>query len=156
MSKPSKPNFTKSQLPMVRSLKAIARRKMGEPITFSKDQQEEFKRNSDRYEEIVAKTTARYIRHMPASQMRVVLLSKVSKVKLDEAQRKVLENYRENMDGIRKHAASQVGPIHSWSWGQEERARRQALFNELEALELDIISGETVDLAPYAKRLMPS
>lgn len=152
----SKPNHTKSQLPMIRSLKAIARRKMNEGITPSEAKLQEFTRNEKRYEELVAQKSAQYIRRMPVSWMRAVLLNTIDPGRLNEEQRKAVASYKNDMGAIKKSAAAQAGPISSWPWKQEERARRQALFNELETIELNIISGETVDLAPYAKQLMPS
>lgn len=153
----SKPNHTKSQLPMVRSLKAIARRKMNEDIQPTQAQREEFDRNEKRYEELVAQGEAQYIRRMPVSWLRALLLHyDVSYTVHTDEQRKAVASYKKNMTAIKERAAAQVGPTSHWAWEQEERARRQALFNELETIELNIISGETVDLAPYAKQLMPS
>lgn len=152
----SKPNHTKSQLPMVRSLKAIARRKMNEDIKPTQAQREEFDRNEKRYEELVAQGKAQYIRRMPVSWMRALLLDEVGPHLLNEEQRKAVSSYKNDMTAIKERAVAQVGPTCRWTWKQGELARRQALFNELETIELNIISGETVDLAPYAKQLMPS
>jgi gentisate 1,2-dioxygenase len=152
----SKPNHTKSQLPMVRSLKAIARRKMNENIEPSQAQLEEINRNAKRYAELVSQGKSQYIRRMPVSWLRAILLKSAGAVPLNEEQRKSVSSYESDMIAITKRAAAQAGPISNWPWVQEERARRQKLFNELETIELNIISGETVDLAPYAKQLMPS
>ena len=152
----SKPNHTKSQLTMVRSLKAIARRKMNEDIKPTQAQREEFDRNNKRYEELVAQGKAQYIRRMPVSWMRALLLSDAGPHLLNEEQRKAVASVKNDMTAIKERAVAQVGLTYSWSWKQQELARREALFNELETIELNIISGETVDLAPYAKQLMPS
>lgn len=152
----SKSNHTKSQLPMVRSLKAIARRKMNEDIKPTQAQREEFDRNDKRYEELVAQGKAQYIRRMPVSWMRALLLNEAGPRLLNEEQRKAVASFKNDMTAIEERAVAQVGPTYSWAWKQQELARRKALFNELETIELNIISGETVDLAPYAKQLMPS
>ena len=153
----SKPNHTKSQLPMVRSLKAIARRKMNEDLKPTQAQCEEFDRNEKRYEELVTKERTQYIRRVPVSWMRALLLHyDVSHTVLNDEQHKAVTSYKKEMTAIRERAAALVGPTCRWTWKQEELARRKALFNELETIELNIISGETVDLAPYAKQLMPS
>lgn len=152
----SKPNHTKSQLPMIRSLKAIARRKMNGEIEISPAVRKQVEENHKKWEEQINAQRARYIRKAPASLLRALVLhTELGYVhgpkEMSSLQLQQVRQFKSDMAAIA--SGTRNGPVSLSEWKIAERARYQELFQKLENTELQVIAGESVDLAPYTHQL---
>lgn len=144
---------TKSQLPMLRSLKAIARRKMNQS-TYNIEIPAAVKKQieANRKQELAdgLKIVRARVRALTKAELATFVLHHAAShlaPSSEHAQVRKLEQdlTRDLPDRYVHH------PEHTW-WREQIKDQKK-LFIELEAIELQIIAGEHVDLAPYARRL---
>lgn len=141
---------TKSQLPMIRSLKAIARRKMNEWPDVPPAIAEQIKKNVEKYDELLAKGRSQYIRRAPVSLLRSLVM-RMHRIPLTDGQKYSVAEFDADLKQMAERI--NVGHLHAHSWQQQEAARYREIFQDLENTELQVIAGESVDLAPYTRQL---
>lgn len=141
---------TKSQLPMIRSLKAIARRKMSEWPDVPPAVAEQIKKNLEKYHELLAKGRSQYIRRAPVSLLRSLVM-RMQSIPLTDGQKYSVAEFDADLKKMAERI--NVGPLHAHTWQQQEAARYREIFQDLENTELQVIAGESVDLAPYTRQL---
>lgn len=151
----------KSQLPMLRSLKAIARRKASIPyhrIETPPEVKEAYKARQKARDDMRYSTATRALMKLSTADRTILALTSVlaqefPTLRRDETQRREAVNkFRKHLSQLTKTVKlpAEEGP---YEYGREQVQKAQKLFHELETLELQIIAGEEVDLAPYARQL---
>lgn len=144
--------ITKSQLPMIRSLKTIAKRKSQQWPDVPDQVKEQIQKNQDKRNAWINRERKRYIARLPVSHLRCYMMRQ-NNVPLEEAQQKMAQEVIKDLTQI--GMTTNFGATTVTTWQQAEQARYRALFNELEAAELKIIAGEAIDLAPFTVALKP-
>lgn len=139
----------KSQLPMLRSLKTIARRKMNQEYKVPDELRKQFTADAERAKREHDKQVRKVINRMPAAMLRLEMLCRL-RFFLQADEQALLANFRLNYP-LPEEAVTAWDLQHAWVENQKAMAR--ATFEELERIELQIIAGEEVDLAPYARQL---
>ena len=146
---------TKSQLPMIRSLKAIARRKANVnhcSIPVPEEVRQRFVQEAKAAKKKQGSELRALFRRQTKSLL-VNLLLKKQDVLLTPAEEEQIVAFKTVLNEVQKS----IGPIHdsafAYNWREEQKNKAEELFNELENIELKVIAGESVDLAPYAAAL---
>lgn len=146
---------TKSQLPMIRSLKAIARRKAN-VNRCSIPVPEEVKQRFMQEAKAAKKKLSNELRALFRKQTKSLLVSLLLKkegVPITPAEEEQIVAFKAVLHEVQKS----IGPIYdstfAYNWQEEQKKKAEELFNELENIELKVIAGESVDLAPYAAAL---
>lgn len=146
---------TKSQLPMIRSLKAIARRKANLSY-FNIPVPEEVKHDCVRQAEAAKKKLNNDLRALFRRQNKSLLATlflEQRNVPLNPAEEEQVAAFKALLDEVYKSAGATLSSGYVYSWQKEQKKRAEELFKELENIELQVIAGESVDLAPYAAAL---
>lgn len=146
---------TKSQLPMIRSLKTIARRKANVTyydIVIPKDVSARLKNQVLAAKRERARALRALLRGQTKTLLVALALEKMS-VPLRPEEQAEIQAYKTTRNQMEDAAGETDVHMLERKWQQQQLQEAKDLFNELEAIELSIISGETVDLAPYANRL---
>jgi hypothetical protein len=146
---------TKSQLPMIRSLKAIARRKANisyYDIEIPSDVKTRLKNQVLSAKRERARALRALLRGQTKTLLVALALEKLC-VTLRPEEQAELQAYKVTREQVEDAAGGIDLHETERNWQREQLQEAKDLFNELEAIELNVISGETVDLAPYANRL---
>lgn len=146
---------TKSQLPMIRSLKAIARRKANVDrynIPVPEEVKQRFVQEAKAAKKKLNSELRALFRKQTKSLLVNLLLEKES-VPITPAEEEQIVAFKAVLNEVQKS----IGPIYDstfvYNWREEQKKKAGELFNELENIELKVIAGESVDLAPYAAAL---
>ena len=145
----------KEQLSLLRQLKAIARRKTSQrywDIPVPPDKAAEFKADILSLKRTRNNTLRKHVRSLPKQFLNTLVMDSL-KVKLTPEEKTTLAAWRQANQEL-------IGPIDhdindlQTTYQKQVVAEAVQVFSDLERLELEIIGGVEVDLAPYARRLM--
>ena len=146
---------TKSQLPMIRSLKAIARRKANlnyYDIPVPAEVKKRFTQEAQATRKKLSSELRALFRKQTKSLL-VNLLLKGEGVPLTCVEEEQITAFKNVLIEVRKGDGPILESTYVYDWQHDRKKEARALFDELEKIELQIIAGEAVDLAPYAQRL---
>ena len=147
---------TKKDLPGIRSLKAIARRKMNQPHWEIQEPAEVTAANkvqSKAFNEALDKAFKAQAKKIPVAELREIAYQSLlclSPRHVGDSCKPILKAaYKAAEDAVK---AKGFSPPSS-TYGRDQVAKARKLFEELEAAELKIIAGESVDLAKFSRQL---
>lgn len=146
---------TKSQLPMIRSLKAIARRKANTSYYDIPVPAEVNQRLKDQAK-AAKKELNRAMRALLRGQTKSLLMSLIleqNSVPLSPVEEGQVTAFKAARDHLFEVAGSTRTSDLVYVWQKDQKKKAEELFGELENIELQVIAGESVDLAPYTRLL---
>ncbi len=147
---------TKKDLPAIRSLKAIARRKMNRPYWQIEEPAEVTAANKAQtlaYNEALNKALKAQAKKIPVADLREIAYQNLLYLSPHHS------GITRNSPSIAALYAAQDAlkakgiSLPSSSYGKDQVAKAKKLFEELETAELQIIAGESVDLAKFTRQL---
>ena len=145
---------TKKDLPAIRSLKAIARRKMNQHYWQIKEPAgylENLEKRTQAYNEALDKAFKKQSKKMPLMAMRELVYQSLHYRASTHYGEFWTDALRSAYDAAL--AETQKFSVPKESYAHQQIAKAKKLFEELEAAELQIIAGESVDLAMFSRQL---
>lgn len=146
---------TKSQLPMIRSLKTIARRKSNiyyYDIPVPEEVSERLKNKAASAKREKNRAVRALLRGQTKTLLASIALESIG-IRLDENEASQVAAFKQVQATVIEAAGETSYYDLMRAWQRDQQSKAKALYAELENLELQVIAGESVDLAPYTRQL---